>query len=157
VWDVATASTRHVLDQHGGRLWTVAFDAPGSLLATAGDDLAIRIWDPRTGALEHTLTGHTGRVLSVAFRPSGGQLASGSADGTVRLWSAASGREPARMTLLGLPEGWAAFTPDGRYKGEGEVASQFWHVVGMCRFEIGELDAHLAEVVRVPPEELLSP
>ncbi|WP_433555394.1 TIR domain-containing protein [Pseudonocardia xinjiangensis] len=155
VWDVATGTTRHVLDQHGGRLWTVAFGPGGALLATAGDDLAIRVWQPQTGALLHTLTGHTGSVLSVAFHPAGGQLASGSADGTVRLWSSASGPLPARMTLLGLPEGWAAFTPDGRYKVEGEVASQFWHVVGMCRFEIGELDPHLAGVARVPVDESL--
>jgi WD40 repeat protein len=144
-----------VLDQHGGRLWTVAFGPGAAMLATAGDDLAIRIWHPETGALLHTLTGHTGSVLSLAFHPAAGQLASGSADGTVRLWSSASGPLPARMTLLGLPEGWAAFTPDGRYKVEGEVASQFWHVVGMCRFEIGELDPHLAEVVRVPVDESL--
>ncbi|OZM76773.1 TIR domain-containing protein [Pseudonocardia sp. MH-G8] len=155
VWDVATGSTRHVLERHRDRLWAVAFNHTGTMLATAGDDLTIRLWDAATGRLEHTLTGHTGSVQSVAFHPGGGQLASGGADGTVRLWSSSSGPDPARLTLLGLPEGWAAFTPDGRYKSEGEVASQFWHVVGMCRFEIGELDAHLAEVARVPVDEPL--
>ena len=50
------------------------------------------------------------------------------------------------MTLLGLPEGWAAFAPDGRYKFDGEVTGQFWHVIGMCRFEPGELDPYLTEI-----------
>lgn len=57
-----------------------------------------------------------------------------------------------RATLLALPEGWAALTPDGRYKQEGEVGGQFWHVVGMSRFELGELDEHLPGVRRMPLE-----
>jgi hypothetical protein len=56
----------------------------------------------------------------------------------------------ARLTLLGLPEGWAALAPDGRYKLEGDVGGQFWHAIGMCRFETGELDPYLPGVRQLP-------
>ncbi len=63
-------------------------------------------------------------------------------------------RSEARRTSgtpqLGLAEGWAALAPDGRYKQEGNVGGQFWHVVGMCRFDPGELDSYLTAVRRLP-------
>ncbi|AUX44537.1 uncharacterized protein SOCE26_060010 [Sorangium cellulosum] len=44
--------------------------------------------------------------------------------------------------LLPFPEGWVAFTPDGRYKFSGDLASNFWHAIHLCRFEPGELDPY---------------
>ncbi|MGH3837170.1 MAG: hypothetical protein ACRDSF_15945, partial [Pseudonocardiaceae bacterium] len=78
--------------------------------------------------------------------------ATGSDDGTSRLWSVTDDRPELRLTLLGLPEGWAALAPDGRYKLEGEVGGHFWHVINMCRFEAGELDSYLPEVRQLAPE-----
>ncbi|WP_084956485.1 TIR domain-containing protein [Thermoactinospora rubra] len=140
----------HVL-RHPGRLWTAAFDPSGTVLATGGDDLDVRLWDLSSGRLLHTLAGHSRRVSSVAFSPSGDLLATSADDGTVMLWTV-GGTPAVRCTLLGLPEGWAALAPDGRYKHEGEVAGQFWHAVGMCRFEVGELDPYLPAVRQVPLE-----
>ncbi|GAA3313983.1 TIR domain-containing protein [Nonomuraea dietziae] len=134
---------RHTLSGHAGRLWSIAFNASGTLVATGGDDLTVRVWEVATGRLVHTLTGHSRRVLSVAFSPSSPSLlASAGDDGVVILWEDGV----RRATLLGLPEGWAALAPDGRYKCQGEVAGQFWHVIGMARFELGELDPHLPAV-----------
>ncbi|TDD44003.1 TIR domain-containing protein [Nonomuraea terrae] len=138
----------HTLDGHEGRLWSVAFDASGERLATGGDDLLVRVWDTATGRLLHALAGHSRRVWSVAFSPSADLLASAGDDGVVILW--ADGER--RATLLGLAEGWAAVAPDGRYKLHGEPGGQFWHVVGMTRFELGELDAYLPGVRQVPLE-----
>ena len=77
-------------------------------------------------------------------------LATASDDGTIRLWDVA---EPERaqlhLTLVGLRDGWVAVSPDGRYKLEGDVEGQFWHVIGTCRFEPGELDPYLAQVRRL--------
>jgi len=42
--------------------------------------------------------------------------------------------------LVQLSEGWAAYTPDGRYKIGGNIKGEFWQVINLCRFEIGELD-----------------
>ncbi|MFH8803705.1 TIR domain-containing protein [Streptomyces sp. NPDC017936] len=146
----------HRLTGHTGKLWTAAAHPLRPLLATAGDDRTVRLWDPRTGREEAVLTGHTGRVLAVAFSPDGSLLASGSEDGAVRLWTVSEGAPVAlRATLVGLPGGWAALSPSGGYKFEGDVTGEFWHAVGMCRFEPGELDGHLPGVRHVPAEEPL--
>jgi uncharacterized protein YjbI with pentapeptide repeats/nucleoside phosphorylase len=58
-------------------------------------------------------------------------------------------------TLLHLPDGWAAFTPDGRYKFGGSIAGAFWHQIGDCRFEPGELDPFLPSPLRIPDGEPL--
>ncbi len=151
LWDVASGALIHTLTGNRGRLWSAAFSPDGAMLATAGDDLAVRLWDARTGALQQTLAGHSGRVWSVAFSPDGTLLASAGDDGSVGLWDTAGGEPPRlRLTLLGLPEGWASLAPDGRYKQEGDIAGQFWHVVGMCRFGSGELDSYLTAVRRLP-------
>ncbi|MGW0802844.1 WD40 domain-containing protein [Nonomuraea sp. NPDC002799] len=136
----------HTFDQHDGRLWSLAFSASGDSLATGGDDQRVRVWDLGTGRLRHTLAGHARRVWSVAYSPAGDLLASAGDDGVVILWEGGE----RRATLLGLAEGWAALAPDGRYKVQGEPAGQFWHVVGMSRFELGELDRHLPGVRQVP-------
>lgn len=137
---------RHTLDGGSGRLWSVAFNASGDRIATGGDDLVVRVWDAGTGRLLHRLTGHARRIWSVAYSPAGDLLATAGDDGAVILWEG----ERRLVTLLGLPEGWAALAPDGRYKVHGETAGQFWHVVGMSRFELGELDPYLPDVRQVP-------
>ena len=59
------------------------------------------------------------------------------------------------VAFAGLPEGWVAFTPDGRYRLGGETAGAFWHSIGLCRFEPGELDPYLPKPLRVPDGEPL--
>jgi WD40 repeat protein len=150
LWDPASGTPAHVFSGHTGRLWTAAFQPGGALLATAGDDLVVRLWDPVTGDHLHALPGHARRVWSVTFSPDGSQLASAGDDGTIIVWDLRGDVPVQRMTLLGLPEGWAAVAPDGRYKQEGEVAGQFWYAINMCRFEPGELDPYLTAVRPLP-------
>ncbi|MGP4047165.1 TIR domain-containing protein [Streptomyces sp. 2A115] len=146
----------HRLTGHVGKLWTAAAHPLRPLLATAGDDRTVRLWDPHTGRETAALTGHTGRVLAVAFSPDGSLLASGGEDGTVRLWSVpADAPATLRATLVGMPDGWAALSPSGGYKYEGDVTGEFWHAVGMCRFEPGELDGNLPGVRHVPLDDAL--
>jgi hypothetical protein len=77
-------------------------------------------------------------------------LASAGVDGVVRVWEAATGRLLA--SLLPLDDGgWAAVTPDLRYKLEGVPSGEFWYVVGMCRFEPGEADEYLG-LQRLPAD-----
>ncbi|MGW2047871.1 WD40 domain-containing protein [Streptomyces sp. NPDC001858] len=154
IWRDGVAA--HRLTGHTGKLWTAAAHPSRPLLATAGDDRKVRLWDTRTGRELAALTGHTGRVLAVAFSPDGSTLASGGEDGTVRLWQLpADGPAALRATLVGLPGGWAALAPSGGYKYEGDVTGEFWHAVGMCRFEPGELDGHLPGVRNVALEDPL--
>lgn len=146
----------HRLTGHTGKLWTAAAHPLRPLLATAGDDRTVRLWDVRTGRESVALTGHTGRVLAVAFSPDGSLLASGGEDGTVRLWNVpADGPAALRATLVGMPGGWAALAPSGGYKYEGDVTGEFWHAIGMCRFEPGELDDNLPGVRHVPLDDPL--
>jgi hypothetical protein len=83
-------------------------------------------------------------------------LAATTSRARLRLWSVATGAHLA--TLIPRPEGWAALLPDGRYKLGGDIAGAFWHVIGLVRFEPGELDPYLPEPLRIPDDEpLLAP
>ncbi|MGH3932211.1 MAG: TIR domain-containing protein [Pseudonocardiaceae bacterium] len=148
IWDCESGEVLRTLTGHTGRLWSAALDPTGAMIATAGDDLGVRLWDAHTGKHLHTLQAHTRRVWSVAFSPDSTQLASGGDDGTVHIWDI--GAAQVRVTLLGLAQGWAALAPDGSYKLQGNVAGEFWHVIGTCRFEPGDVNTYLPAVRQLP-------
>jgi hypothetical protein len=108
----------------------------------------VYLWEVATGISLRAFEGHKNSVTSVAFSPDGTTLASSSADGSIRLWDLSTGR--CLATLLSTPEGWAAFSPDGRYKIGGALAGAFWHVAGLCRFDPPELDKYLP--LRLPDD-----
>lgn len=150
-----------VLRRGSGRLWSVAISPDGTLLATAGDDLAVRLWNTHTGTRVQTLLGHTRRVWSVDFSPDGSLLVSSGDDGTAVVWDLtplAQGEQPViRMTLIGMSGGWVTATPDGRYKLEGEVGAEVWHVIGNSRFPLGALGQYLPHVSKVDVDADLTP
>jgi WD40 repeat protein len=94
-----------------------------------------------------------GRVQAV--QNGGALLAGSSSHGTACLWDRRTGACLAE--LLQLPEGWAAFTEDGHVKHGGALQGRFWHAIGLCRFEPGELDPHLAAPLKVPVDQPLPP
>lgn len=150
----ATGQQQRVMAAEHGKLWAGTFSPDGTVLAAGGDDTVIYLWDVQTGTRLDTLAAHTRRVTSLAYSPDGRMLASGADDGTTRLWDMTAATGPKlRLTLLGLPGAWAAFTPDGRYKLDGTLSNEFWHVIGLCRFEIGELDPYLRDVHSVALDE----
>nr|WP_198151947.1 TIR domain-containing protein [Kibdelosporangium sp. MJ126-NF4]CEL21796.1 High-affnity carbon uptake protein Hat/HatR [Kibdelosporangium sp. MJ126-NF4]CTQ92576.1 High-affnity carbon uptake protein Hat/HatR [Kibdelosporangium sp. MJ126-NF4] len=154
LWDTASGEPRQTLVAHRGKLWSGRFSPDGSVFAAAGDDTMIHLWDVGTGRHLHALVGHTRRIWSIDFSPDGQVLASGADDGTTRLWDLSDKAKPRlRLTLLGLRDAWAAVAPDGRYKTEGKLTREFWHVIGLCRFEVGELDSVLRNVHTVPADE----
>jgi len=64
------------------------------LLASPGNDRAVRLWDPATGEQVRALHGHSRKVLAVCSLVAGGRvlLASAGHDGTVRVWDPATGK-----------------------------------------------------------------
>jgi uncharacterized protein YjbI with pentapeptide repeats len=127
----------------------------GEWIASGHGDGCLRLWEVASGLEIQRLQGHQGPVRSVAFSPDGHLLASGAGDNTVRLWDVATG--VCYAILVHLPEGWVAYTPDGRYKLGGDISGSFWHVIGLCRFEPGELDPYLPTPLRLPDDAILVP
>ena len=132
----------------------MAFSPDGLTLSSGSGDNSVRVWRVRDGASLLTLQGHSNSVTSVAFSPNGLTLASGSSDNTIRLWRIADGRHLA--TLYATSTGWVAFTSEGRYKLSGDLRGSFWHVIGLCRFEPGELDEHLPGLRMADDEPLFT-
>lgn len=123
------------------------------ILASGCDDGIVRLWHVASSHPQALLEGHTGPVRSVAFAADGQLLASASDDGTIRFWHVPTGA--CLATLLSCPEGWAAFTPEGRYKISGDIQGSFWHAIGLARYEPGELDPYLPQPLRIPDDEPL--
>jgi WD40 repeat protein/nucleoside phosphorylase len=159
LWDATSGRHLRTLAGHRSAVLCVAFGALNLAVASGSGDNTVRLWDALHGSLLNVFEGHTHAVRSVAFSPDDKTLASASEDGTIRLWDVATAR--CLAILLATPEGWAAFTPDGRYKIGGDIAGSFWHVIGLCRFEPGELDPYLphlripddAPLISLPPAE----
>jgi len=80
-------------------------------------------------------------------------LAAGCGDGLVHIWRV-TGKRLARLSQT--KEGWVAYTPDGRYKMGGNIGSAFWHVIGLCRFEAGELDPYVPGLRKAEDEPLFT-
>lgn len=138
LWDVSSGTSTHTLTGHNNGVSSVAFSLDGKLVVTGSEDTTIRLWNVNSGRCMQILRGHTNGVRSVAVSPDGKTIASSSRDGAIHLWSIATGK--CFAILYATPEGWAACTPDGRYKFGGNLGGSFWHVAGLCRFEVGEID-----------------
>ncbi|HEY6174097.1 MAG TPA: hypothetical protein VIX73_06625, partial [Kofleriaceae bacterium] len=71
------------------------------------------------------------------------------------LWRVANGRCIA--ILYRTPNGMVAARPDGRYRVHGNPEGQFWHVIGLHRYEVGELDALIPWLRLADDEPLWEP
>jgi WD40 repeat protein/nucleoside phosphorylase/type II secretory pathway predicted ATPase ExeA len=165
LWNARSGELLLSLEGHTGTVTSVAFSSRCQLFASASEDRTIRVWHVASGKLVSVLSGHSASVTIVAFSPDRQSLASGSADGTIRLWDVASGH--CLAVLLSTPEGWVSFVPEahpggpprGAFKMGGDIAGSFWHVIGLARFEPGELDEFLPEgqKLRLPDDHLFLP
>jgi WD40 repeat protein len=119
-----------ILRGHEGNVnsvYSVAWSADATQLASAGHDRTVRVWDAQTGAELLCLRGHESYVLSVAWSAGGTRLASAGTDGTVRVWDTRRGAE--LLCLRGHQEAVhsVAWSADGtRLASAGGKAVRVW-------------------------------
>jgi WD40 repeat protein len=95
--DRDSGATTH-LASHGGKVWSVALNDSGTIVATGDRDGVVRVG--RTdGSEPHLLLGHKGRIWSVDIDPLGRWIATGGQDGTVRIWPMPDLSKPPLHTL----------------------------------------------------------
>ncbi len=101
-------------DGHDADINDVQFSPDGSLLATAGEDGALKIWDPATGDLRSSVTGE-GQVFGPSFSADGSLVsASWPAEEMVRIADPSTGKVTTQIPgVVGFPFE-TALDPDGR-------------------------------------------
>ena len=100
---------------HEQPISALAFNADGSMLASAAEDREIAVWDLPTGEpCGGRSTGHTDRIPALAWQPGTNVLLSAGWDTTVRVWDLATG-EPTMLLNTHSDQVYTlAFSPDGK-------------------------------------------
>ncbi len=81
-----------------GQVWTLAVDANGKHLASAGVGNTVSLWNAETGLSVKELAGHQGDIGDLAFSPAGTVLAGASYDGSAYLWDVNTGQSLRTLT-----------------------------------------------------------
>ncbi|MEL6988541.1 MAG: WD40 repeat domain-containing protein, partial [Bacteroidota bacterium] len=72
---------------HSGGVKSIAFSPDDRLIASCGNDCAVKVWNLETEELVNTFNKHTNWINSVCFSHDGRLLVTGSDDRTVKVWN----------------------------------------------------------------------
>lgn len=90
------------VEAHQGWIRAVAVSPDGSLLASVGNDLIVRLWNTADGTLAREMKGHSSHIYNVAFHPNGERLVSGDLMCNLIDWEAATGKQVRTWTADSL-------------------------------------------------------
>jgi WD40 repeat protein len=107
----------------------LAWSPNGETLASANWNLrTVRLWDVQSGELRRSLQWDEHFVYFLAWFPDGKTLASANFGHTWRLWDPESGQlRRLVLALDNLPA--LALSPDGHYRGAGDVNEELVYIV----------------------------
>jgi WD40 repeat protein/class 3 adenylate cyclase len=110
--DATTGETVLKFDGHDVDVNDVQFSPDGSMLATAGDDGALKVWDPETGASLSSVSGD-GYVFGASFSADGSMVSASWSNGTLRVVDPVTGEVIQAIEGLQGPLD-TSLSPDGR-------------------------------------------
>jgi WD40 repeat protein len=112
-------------------VFSLAFAPAETVLASGGNDGAIRLWDTATGNPLGVLLENGSPAVALAFSPNGQTLAV-AVDRTVQLWDVAAGRFLARLEGHAGQVQCLAYSPDGTRLASGgyDTTVRLWDVSG---------------------------
>ncbi len=123
----------HILLGNTKSVNSIALDARGNRLASAGGDGAVRMWDLRQHGVDPVkLAGQKGEAYSVVFSPDGSKVAAAGEDKTVRVWEVGKPAAAAKELQGNGEKVWSvAFSRDGKWvaSGGGDSAVLVWDLV----------------------------
>ncbi|HEV3142596.1 MAG TPA: protein kinase, partial [Gemmataceae bacterium] len=146
------------IQAHNGPIPALAFSGDGKWLATAGNDMTVKLWSVEHAPLvmglipgvvspfpdlreRVTLGGHRGQVRCLAFSPNGKFLATGGSDWTIRLWDLSrwpqSGANPPVRIISGHTNAVLslAFSSDGQTLASGseDRTIRLWDLTDLAK------------------------
>ena len=77
---------RATLSGHNSSAYDLTFNHSGTILATVGLDMTVRLWETKTGSEIAVLRNHN-RLESVAINPKGNVLVCGDQEGNIIVWN----------------------------------------------------------------------
>jgi WD40 repeat protein/serine/threonine protein kinase len=114
LWNLDGGRERaRIKDAHAGPIHALAFSRDGKMLATGGDDRAVRLWQTADEKKKLDLPGHAGPIQCVAFSSDGEKLACACAGSVARLWDTAKGTALAALPESAGQANAVTFSPDG--------------------------------------------